>query len=201
MLAANTSKVWTEEQFEHLLWYTTSNPTPVGDQEVKFGQQFNPHVVFGAKSDPPGTTESNEDAQGAKEEEGETIQLDVLIAYLEEEVADKDLCVRVDALRGDGPFAESLLAGYGLHGQDAVDRYVLDLVQKLKEFPYLRLPGGREAGTWVRDDMVAPCFKGRWKFYSNQKEQGFDLPTLVRTLTGENGLLDRLYYAKRAACL
>mmetsp|Transcript_97795 Transcript_97795/g.188643 ORF Transcript_97795/g.188643 Transcript_97795/m.188643 type:complete len:204 (+) Transcript_97795:62-673(+) len=203
MLAADTSKTWTEEQFEHLLWYTTSNPTPVGELERNFGQQYNPYELFSAKNDPSNATESsNANSQGAREEEEEVIRLDVLIAYVEEEIADKELCVRAaDALRGDGPFADSLLAGNGVYGQEAVDRYVFQLVQKLKEFPYLRLLGGREAGTWVRDELVAPCFTGRWKFYSNQKLRGFDLPALVKTLTSENGLLDRLYYAKRTICV
>ena len=72
----------------------------------------------------------------------------------------------------------------------------------MRDFPYERLAGGREAYTWVRDDIVAPSFKGRWDFYSNRKRGvGFDLPALEHLLCGENMLLDKLRHARHAAGL
>merc|ERR1712032_1035648 len=49
--------------------------------------------------------------------------------------------------------------------------------------------------------IIAPCFKGRWDFYSNRKRAGFDLPALEHVLCGENMILDKLRYARRAANL
>ena len=82
------------------------------------------------------------------------------------------------------------MSGHGEEGQAAIDAYVSELVAALRDFPYERLGGNsREAGAWVRDEIVAPCFKGRWEFYSNRKRGGgFDLPALEQMLCGENML-------------
>lgn len=128
-----------------------------------------------------------------------TVKLEVLISFLEQEVADKEFRQRADAF-GSGD--DSTLYGHALEGQEALDAYVSQLVTIIRDFPYDRLEGGREAGAWVRDEVVAPNFRGRWNFYSNKKHgAGFDLKALDSMLTGQNMLLDKLRYARLSASL
>ena len=57
-------------------------------------------------------------------------------------------------------------------------------------------------GAWVRDEIVAPSFKGSWDFYGNRKRgEGLDLPGLEQLLCGRGMLLGRLRYACRSAGL
>ena len=64
--------------------------------------------------------------------------------------------------------------------------------------PFLQLAGGRAAGSWIRDELVAPVFDGHWDFYSNRKiNNGFDLNEFYLLLDGENMLIQRLRYARK----
>ena len=82
-------------------------------------------------------------------------------------------------------------------GQAALDSYVAQIVAALRDFPFLKLPGGRQAGPWVRDSLVAPLFDGFWDFYTNRKLSGFTLQEFYLLLEGRNMLIDRLKYARR----
>merc|ERR1711924_230687 len=150
-------------------------------------------------------------AAAAAEEENDTgnetqnVELNLMINYLEEEVRDKELKPgmpggsRAEVARISG--GENL-SGHGLEGQAALDAYISELVAALRDFPYHRLRAGREAGAWVRDEVIAPIFKGHWDFYSNRKRGVvFDLVALENILCGQNMLLVRLRHAQNAANL
>ena len=111
----------------------------------------------------PGVGLAAEAGAGAPSGEDETslppARLASLIAYLEDEVKDKDLRSRGRAWH-DSPQPDELLRGAdGLVGQEALDVYVAELVARLRDFPYNRLEGGGEVGAWVRDVLLAPSFR------------------------------------------
>mmetsp|Transcript_55729 Transcript_55729/g.125677 ORF Transcript_55729/g.125677 Transcript_55729/m.125677 type:complete len:206 (-) Transcript_55729:80-697(-) len=200
---------WDEATFEHLLWYVTAESRPRGELETRFGSAFSPVAILESQSvshrgleEPAAPGRPKDEAEPAAEPEPPTAELGAMIEWLEEEVAHKALrqrAARVAAADAGVLEEEGLLAGNDLEGQAAVDAYVSELVAALRDFPYNRLQGGQEAGSWVRDEVIAPNFRGRWNFYSNRKcGQGFDLPALDHLLCGENMLLDRLRYARRA---
>ena len=125
------------------------------------------------------------------------VRLALLIEYLETEVKDKELRGRAIAWHDSQQRDELVRGAQGLVGQEALDVYVSELVARLRDFPYKHLEGGGIVGAWVRDELLAPLFRGRWNFYSNRKvNAGFDLPSLVHILCGQNQILDRLRYAK-----
>lgn len=256
-------KTWTEDQFQHLLWYVTSEPRPIGTLEQDFGPAFSPQALcdgragrskavqpqfapserltLASSSDEPfkpvgiaapaamqarvaaavpPATPARDVAEGGcpsqcrvrvaseRVPDEEPVELGVLISWIEEEVEEKELCQRalaVGATAGDtvaGPGRCGLLYGHGLEGQAAVDAYVSEIVTIIRDFPYERLRGDREAIAWVRDEVVAPSFRDRWDFYSNRKRgAGLDLQTLEHILCGKNMLLDRLRYARRVVAL
>ena len=148
----------------------------------------------------PGVGLAAEAGAGAASGDDETslppARLATLIAYLEDEVEDKDLRSRGRAWH-DSPQPDELLRGAdGLVGQEALDVYVAELVARLRDFPYHRLEGGGEVGAWVRDVLLVPSFRGRWDFYNNKKAgAGFDLPSLAHVLCDQDQILDRLRYA------
>jgi hypothetical protein len=93
--------------------------------------------------------------------------------------------------RGD----DAGIKGNGLEGQEAVDAYVAQLMARIKGFPYKHIDEDPTVGAFVRDEVIAPIFKGKWELYSNEKYgAGLDLPELYRLLCGENMLLERLHY-------
>eukprot|EP00931_Biecheleriopsis_adriatica_P046555 TRINITY_DN26750_c0_g1_i2.p1 TRINITY_DN26750_c0_g1~~TRINITY_DN26750_c0_g1_i2.p1 ORF type:complete len:229 (-),score=56.32 TRINITY_DN26750_c0_g1_i2:21-707(-) len=210
-----------EELFAHLRWYTTQTPRPVGELEKRYGAGFAPGKLCAAaassrstqptqpngaeavsKLDPAAAAAAIAAAAAEKRAEEEAINLSRLIEYLEEEVKEKELPQRSQAwllARERGDSLDGFLHGRGLEGQPALDAYVSELVARLRDFPYMSLPAGREAGAWVRDELVAPCFAGRWDFYSNRKEIGFDLNEFSEALCGTNMLLDRLRFDRQAA--
>eukprot|EP00933_Yihiella_yeosuensis_P024443 TRINITY_DN18952_c0_g1_i1.p1 TRINITY_DN18952_c0_g1~~TRINITY_DN18952_c0_g1_i1.p1 ORF type:complete len:245 (-),score=46.12 TRINITY_DN18952_c0_g1_i1:130-864(-) len=158
---------------------------------------------------------SDEAVEEAVEEtvaEANIVNLDMLIEYLVKEVEEKELKERADAAavvaaarrseNGSDVTLGGTLARAGLQGQLALDTYVAELVSSIRDFPYLNLRGGREAGKWVRDEIVAPCFEGYWDFYANRKEgEDMSLLDLYTLLCGEGMLLERLRYARdQSAC-
>merc|ERR1740121_1526504 len=139
-------------------------------------------------------------AEPGQEPSKAVIKLEVLINFLEEEVEDKELRKRAAECKHPGD--TEVLFGHGLDGQAALDAYVSELVTMIRDFPFDRLEGGKEAGAWVRDEVVAPHFRGRWNFYSNKKHgAGFDMPALDNMLNGENRLLASLRFARLKAAL
>lgn len=135
------------------------------------------------------------------------VDLSMLIGYLEAEVAEKELKARAAAFNKleteglDTTSCDGLLVGHSLEGQAALDAYISELIAAVRDFPYDKLSKGREAGAWVRDEVIAPTFKGYWDFYSNRKRAGFDLPALHHLFSGENMLLDKLRYVHKATDL
>jgi len=180
---------WTEEMFQHLLWYVTTEPTPQGYLERECGPEFSPCALYVPREKEVPST-------------GNVVSLSLLINYLEEEVTHKDLRARAEAFKA-GSDEVGLLRGHGLQGQEALDTYISELVARIRDFPYDKLQGGKEAGAWVRDDVVAPRFRGLWSFYTNKKLQchDVDLAALEHLLCGENMLLDSLRYVQHATQL
>jgi len=173
---------------EHLIWYLNAKPRPKGELEAKLGDSCSPMKLC------PGSRKV--EAAGAE-------KLDTLIAYVQAEVDEKDLRARASMVQHRIIALEDVCLGHGKSGQAALDDYVEELVAALRDFPYHRLRGGKEVGTWVRDEVVAPVFKGHWDFYSNRKRVGFSLDGLVEALCSEkeSSLLHRLQYAKLAGGL
>mmetsp|Transcript_41319 Transcript_41319/g.92793 ORF Transcript_41319/g.92793 Transcript_41319/m.92793 type:complete len:179 (-) Transcript_41319:50-586(-) len=173
---------WTVEHFDHLLWYLNAEPRPKGLLEDKLGEEHAPTALCPSGGDA---------AKG--------VSLDSLIDYLETEIKEKDLRRRAELERRGVPL-EEVVCGYGMSGMPALDAYIAALVGALRDFPYHKLNGGQEAGAWVRDEVVAPVFNGRWHFYSNQKVRGFTLQGLVEVLCEDKdrSLLPRLRIAKIA---
>lgn len=185
-----------------------STAVPCTTSSVGGGDGVPPASDSSAPAVQPQEQQAQAQAMTQPEVPNRLVKLDLLISYLEEEVMEKELQQRALAvptmpLPGADPAVASEgspLVGHGLVGQAALDAYVSELVTFLRDFPYERLEGGREAGAWVRDDVVAPNFRGRWDFYSNKKQgAGFDLAALEHTLCGENMLLDRLRYSRLKA--
>jgi len=244
---------WTEEQFDHLLWYLTAEERPVGGLEQEHGEAYAPAELLrrhtaqasasafappgraagaaveasatglaagaaGAAGDAEATATSGGEASARTPHQQEpaapsdraaaggglaeaveapppSVKLELLITFLEGEVEDKELRQRATACTGTGD--AEVLFGHNMSGQDALDAYISEIVTMIRDFPFDRLEGGREAGAWVRDEVVAPHFRGRWNFYSNKKHgAGFDLPAWEHLLNGENMLLDSLRYAR-----
>mmetsp|Transcript_19243 Transcript_19243/g.34854 ORF Transcript_19243/g.34854 Transcript_19243/m.34854 type:complete len:180 (-) Transcript_19243:89-628(-) len=174
---------WNVEHFDHLLWYLNAEPRPKGLLESKLGEKYSPIALCPSSS-----------GDGTK-----GFPLDALIDYLEKEIKEKDLHRRA-ALERQGVPLEDVVAGYGMRGMEALDAYISALIGAVRDFPYHKLNGGQEAGAWVRDEVVAPVFKGHWRFYSNQKARGFTLEGLLAVLSEdkERSLLGRLRIAKLA---
>eukprot|EP00439_Symbiodinium_sp_Y106_P062857 s3765_g9.t1 len=180
---------------EHLAWYLTSRPTPIGRLEEEFGHEQRPekqyarlHELRRARVGPADATNS--------------IDLGQLIDYLEAELYDKQLKERAEqyeaAVRSGRAIPEGAVYSYQLEGQAALDAYVSQIVAAVRDFPFLQLAGGRVAGRWIRDELVAPVFDGHWDFYSNRKiNDGFDLNQFYLLLDGENMLIQRLRYARK----
>ena len=70
----------------------------------------------------------------------------------------------------------------GCEGPEAMDLYVSWIVAALRDFPYLSMPEGRDAGIWIRDEVIAKVFEERWDFYNNKRLQGFDLEEFYEVL-------------------
>ena len=129
--------------------------------------------------------------------------LQSLISFLEEEVRNAQIKERAsfataNAARRQAGLDPSVWFRQrdGLRGQAALDMYVKDIVAIVRDFPYHGLSESREICGYVRDEIVAPCFKGRWDFYTNRKRAGFDPISLEQMLCGQNQLLDRLKHAQ-----
>lgn len=113
--------------------------------------------------------------------------LDILIDWLVEEVEDKQLKERAAKWRGvkvKNPTGRGsgLLKRRGCEGPEAMDLYVSWIVAALRDFPYLSMPEGRDAGIWIRDEVIAKVFEERWDFYNNKRLQGFDLEEFYEVL-------------------
>ncbi|CAE7301506.1 hypothetical protein AK812_SmicGene32109 [Symbiodinium microadriaticum] len=180
---------------EHLAWYLTSRPTPIGRLEAEFGHEQCPEKQYSRLH------ELRRSRVGAADSTN-SIDLGQLIDYLEAELYDKDLKERAeayeDAVRSGRAIPEFTLYSYQLEGQAALDAYVSQIVAAVRDFPFLQLAGGRAAGSWIRDELVAPVFDGHWDFYSNRKiNNGFDLNEFYLLLDGENMLIQRLRYARK----
>ena len=133
----------------------------------------------------------------------EKLPLQSLISFLEEEVRNAQIKERASfcAGRGAGPQMELDPSVWfrqcdGLRGTAALDMYVTEIVSIVRAFPYDGLSENRAVGSYVRDEIVAPCFKGRWDFYSNRKRAGFDPISFEQMMCGQNQLLDRLKHAQ-----
>ncbi|CAK9025650.1 unnamed protein product [Durusdinium trenchii] len=160
--------------------------------------------VVSPVTQPAPATASATDTTTAPNPKASGVDINTLIEYLDEEVNDKCLKARVQAVQAVqgqklGPDAKATgLFRPDSEGQEAVDAYVSEIVAALRDFPYLRLPEGREAGSWIRDEIVAPVFQERWDFYNNKKLQGFNLDQLYMLLSGKNMLLDRLRHVQQS---
>ena len=120
----------------------------------------------------------------------------VLIEYLENESSRLQLHQRaaLDGKNGD-------IHANATQEEEDVDAYVGQLVAALRDFPFHRMTAGRTAGAWVRDEVIAPVFHGRWDFYNNTKASGYDFKTMEHMLNGQNMLIAKLRYVQRSANL
>eukprot|EP00403_Amphidinium_massartii_P035264 CAMPEP_0178438156 /NCGR_PEP_ID=MMETSP0689_2-20121128/35423_1 /TAXON_ID=160604 /ORGANISM="Amphidinium massartii, Strain CS-259" /LENGTH=247 /DNA_ID=CAMNT_0020060501 /DNA_START=62 /DNA_END=802 /DNA_ORIENTATION=- len=144
-MAQTTNSDWTDQHLEHLIWYLNAKPRPKGELEAKLGDSCSPMKLC------PGSRKV--EAAGAE-------KLDTLIAYVQAEVDEKDLRARASMVQHRIIALEDVCLGHGKSGQAALDDYVEELVAALRDFPYHRLRGGKEVGTWVRDEVVAAGIQG-----------------------------------------
>lgn len=187
-----------DEILRHLRWYFTSEPTPRGRLENDFGDSQRPLALApkrvvrtrpaAAAPEPKnGNAEPNE-VPKEDEKKGTEHGLDMLIEYLAEEMRDKQLEKRAARWREmklkncDDPEARELLKRLDCAGTEALDAYVSWIVAALRDFPYLAMPEGREAGIFIRDELIAKVFEDHWDFYNNKKRKGFDLDEFYEAL-------------------
>eukprot|EP00928_Gymnodinium_smaydae_P056133 TRINITY_DN39560_c0_g1_i1.p1 TRINITY_DN39560_c0_g1~~TRINITY_DN39560_c0_g1_i1.p1 ORF type:complete len:229 (+),score=50.03 TRINITY_DN39560_c0_g1_i1:81-689(+) len=178
---------------EHLLWYCSSGEPPRADGEA-LGFGIAPPNVDRSTQNAAERPSAEEGASTSAAKKDDRVSLDLLIDYLEMEVATRALRRRAAAAqRGEN---HGLVEG--LQSQRVIDAYVSQLVTRVRAFPYHRLAKDRRVGAWVRDDVIAPVFQGCWDFYANRKcGNGLDLHGLARLLCGEGFLLERLHYTRQ----
>ena len=186
------------EILRHLRWYLTSEPTPRGRLENDFGDLQSPLALAATLSSlqpkrvvrtSPAAAPNGEPSEIAEDEKkGTEHGLDMLIEYLAEEMRDKQLEKRAARWKEmkpkncDGPEARELLKRLDCAGTEALDAYVSWIVAALRDFPYLAMPEGREAGIFIRDELIAKVFEDHWDFYNNKKRKGFDLDEFYEAL-------------------
>eukprot|EP00438_Fugacium_kawagutii_P003362 Skav228243 [mRNA] locus=scaffold3112:129610:130251:+ [translate_table: standard] len=189
---------------QHLRWYLTTEPIPQGRLEKEFGDSQSavnlyvsrpPRASSQASPSPPAqNVPAPAPAQPAPPDpvppagrKNQSPGLDVLIDYLAEEIEDKQLKERAAMwremkLRNCDARGTGLLKRRDCEGLEAVDKYVAWIVAALRDFPYLNMPEGKEAGIWIRDDLIAKTFQEHWDFYNNKKLKGFDLDEFYEVL-------------------
>jgi hypothetical protein len=171
----------TEDTFQHLFWYLNCVPCPRGKLEVSFGPAFSPRALYDelAASNTATLQATAASNTATLQATRNTVRLATLINYVEEEIRHKEFKRRVKFWQASGCQDTRVLVGCNCNGQDAIDAYVSQLVAALRDFPYTELRT-RHLGILIRDEVVAPCFQGRWNFYNNKKVgEGFSLESLV----------------------
>lgn len=218
MAATYQSGQWTEQDFATLEQYTFAIPRPLRwfetqeqDQRTSMPQATDAGGSGTGNRQDQAPTSPTDDADGvpvvSSAGTNDPISLSTLIGWLETEAMEKELRARAGAYQqleheaaADASLG-GLLHGHGLEGQPALDAYVSDIVAALRDFPYEKLSKGREAGAWVRDEVIAPTFKGHWDFYSNRKRLGYDPLALDHLFNGKNMLLEKLQYVRQSTNL
>lgn len=192
------------EILQHLRWYLTTEPTPQGRLEREFGDSQSAVNLYVSSGPPRGSSTSPSPAQNAPPAaqpapvapdplpptaglKNQSPGLDVLIGYLAEEIEDKQLKERANMwremkIRNCDARGTGLMKRRDCEGPEAVDKYVAWIVAALRDFPYLNMPEGKDAGIWIRDDLIAKTFQEHWDFYNNKKLKGFDLDEFYEVL-------------------
>lgn len=178
-----------EAIFRHLSWYLTTRPTPQGGQAA-YG--IRPAAMPKTPRAPEAAPEPTAAPHAPPAPQASGYDLGILIQYLDTEINDKELGERAAQWRHD----PEVLKRRTCEGSEAMDAYVYEIVAALRDFPYLNIREGREAGCWIRDEVVASMFRGHWDFYNNRKLAGFNLEEFHQLLSGQNMLLDRLRHAR-----
>eukprot|EP00746_Dinoflagellata_sp_MGD_P017339 gnl/MRDRNA2_/MRDRNA2_139777_c0_seq1.p1 gnl/MRDRNA2_/MRDRNA2_139777_c0~~gnl/MRDRNA2_/MRDRNA2_139777_c0_seq1.p1 ORF type:complete len:204 (+),score=41.43 gnl/MRDRNA2_/MRDRNA2_139777_c0_seq1:76-612(+) len=174
---------WTQQQFEdhleNLKRFVNIQSPPKALVEENLGPEFSP------------------EAQYEEWLRGPRPQLSELTDFIEAEI--EAMKIKERAMSNEP--VETFVSPEAT-GQEAFDRYVEDLVARIRAFPYHGLLGGPHVCAFVRDKVVAPCFEGYWEFYSNRKcGDGFNCETLFTVLAGEGFLLDRLHHVRKELVL